>query len=162
MIRPLRRRHLLAFAALSLALPLAFVLSLTSRQPSPANDDLSELAEHAPAASPGGAPGMTSWEGVFGTLSLAGGSGQPQTVEVGPVPDLRRPDVLLYWSPSAPTRGGRLPAESVLLGRFDRDTGGRYALPHGIVGRGGAFILFSLGHGEVVAVAGVPRGAEGG
>lgn len=155
MIRSLRRRHLFTVATLSIVLPLALALSLRSRQPEPLNDDLSQLLAEIRTA-PADAPGETAaWPGLGSTLRIGGGAGEPRVVELSPPPRLRRPDVLLYWSATRPPDRGGLPERALLLGRLDHEAGGRYELPEG-VGGGGFFILYSLGHGEIVSVAESP------
>jgi hypothetical protein len=58
--------------------------------------------------------------------------------------------LLVYWTPSAP-RATELPAGSVLLGAIgERER--RFALPEAVRENAGAFVVFSLAHGEVVAV----------
>ena len=64
--------------------------------------------------------------------------------------ELRAPDLLVYWTPSAPQMR-ELPAGSVLLGAIgERER--RFVLPEPVRENSGAFAVFSLAHGEVVAV----------
>jgi hypothetical protein len=143
-IAPLRARHRAMFAVLAIALPVSFVLALRAR------DDESNVATLPEALQSVGERGNT-----YVTLQndeefrFAFGS-TPRVVAVEHVSGERAPDLLVYWTPSAPQMH-ELPSGSVLLGALgERER--RFVLPDAVNEHAGAFVVFALAHGAVIAV----------
>lgn len=155
MIRPLRSRHRRMIAVLALVLPVLLVWGLLARQPVPENAP----AAAGPLLPPDFAEVSRSddaWGGLaVRTIWLRDGSVPPRravTLELRE--DLRRPDLLVYWSEDA-GGGNVLPDDATLLGPIaDRQTRA-WVLPAETAG-GGRLILYSLAKHEVVGVAEAP------
>ncbi len=154
MISRLRSRHLRVLAALALLLPVGFAAGLLARTEIPSTD--------------GPAPGQSVvqsghllWESatLWGELPivtrrLAGGpppGGNSIELEVGD--DLRRPDLLLYWSLSG-VEGDGIPADAYLLGTVGGSGLHRFDVPEGRRDTGD-LVLYSLAHQEIVGRADV-------
>lgn len=82
-------------------------------------------------------------------------------LEIRPHRPLDRPELLVYWLPGA-FDGARLPDDARLLGRLTGSHAQRFALPPEVAtadasgvddDETGTLVLFSLGHGEIVATA---------
>ena len=78
---------------------------------------------------------------------------------------LRRPEVLLYWSPTLPAEPtadlDALPDTSHLLGAVGGVGARRFALPAAARAGGGHLLLYSLGNAGVFATATLPEVADG-
>jgi len=147
-IAPLRTRHRAIFGVLLVALPVIFVLALRAR------DDERNVAT-LPEALAGDGPELGERGSTYVTLQngeefrFAFGS-TPRVVAVEQVSGERAPDLLVYWTPSAPQMH-ELPSGSILLGALgERER--RFTLPEAVDEHGGAFVVFALAHGAVIAV----------
>ncbi len=84
-------------------------------------------------------------------------------VELHPIRDPERPDLLVYW---APGRGdSTLPVDATLLGALDGTRPRRLPLPPAALATDGTLILYSPASGRALAVASLPiqgllRGAQ--
>jgi hypothetical protein len=180
-IRPLRRRHRQVWGALAVVLPAVYVAALAAR---PAPPRLDPLPPALVSGVPEGAAELgvrdNLWRGaVLRTRLLAlPGGGLAVELAASAVPAVPTP--LVYWSSGAEAasagetaeRPGEapglcahegLPAEATLLGPLG--FGGPTVLPLPEAARTGAgrLLLWSFGHGRVVAWAELPAsGAAGG
>ena len=163
MIASLRRIHFRAVFALAAFLPAALAAGWWSRPDPPAPATLPD------ALAPWHA-GEIVWsrDDLFAvapvtTRLLSDGTGW--VVELSPRVDLRRPDVLVYWTPDelGPTDGGgELEPTAHFLGRLGGTRTHRFALPPAAHrerdgrdsrnerdrGVRGSLVLYSLGHQE--------------
>ena len=155
MIRELRVRHRRVFRVLVLVLPVLYVAALIVRP-------RSFLEGELPAdAGPGPDTAETSerTRPVETVEMQRVVSGDRTFVDVVLPDDLRKPDLLVYWSaaesdPSDPERGtdgDELPEDALFLGALGGLRSAR--LPLADVPRGGSFLLYSLGHQTLVARA---------
>lgn len=148
MIAPLRRRHRwTSLLLLVLFLPALLVLVLSSRPRAATASALPEALTAEPAA------GEATFEdshllGSVGVRVLRGG-----VLELVPAAPLAQPDVLVYWSAEAPAK--TVPAGAFLLGTLGNRPR-RFPLPAEAGGTAGHVVLFSLGHGEVLATGALP------
>lgn len=147
MIAPLRRRHRAVSLTLLVGLPILYVVALRARPDEPVVDGL-------PAALTG--PSLTVVEheelDVYGDFEIAVRAGRDPggwAVELVPAAPIARPEVLVYWSPSAAV-DGELPDEARLLGELAGRRPRTFALPPEILGRSGYLTLYSLGHRQVL------------
>lgn len=144
MIRSLRARHRAIFVVLAALVPAGYAAALLGRRAAPPTSAWPE-ATVTPAAS--GDERLVTWSPISlrtrirraddGTLAVALESWRE------PAP----PDALVYWSASEPG-DGELPDDARLLGPLGN---GPRALSLEHAPEGGWLVLFSLGHGEVVA-----------
>ena len=154
MIAPLRRLHRGMSTVLFVAVPVLLVFSLRVRPPryymqSPP----AELTEE-------------SFEGgqvfdVFpdlGVLVRGIPAADGALVELEPAGPLARPDVLVYWSPTASEGSGLAPG-ALLLGTIG-DRPRSYFLPPEAALVDGHLVLYSLAHQEVVGSGSLPALAE--
>lgn len=148
MIAPLRRRHRwTALLLLVLFLPALLVLVLASRPRPTVAFAVPEALVAEPAA------GEVIFEdpellGPVAVRVLRGG-----VLELAASAPLARPDVLVYWSAEAPAKA--VPAGAYLLGPLG-DRPRRFPLPAEAAGVDGHLVLFSLGHGEILATGALP------
>lgn len=73
-------------------------------------------------------------------------------VEIAPIEDPRRPDVIVYWSSDSEIREV-VPADSHLLGRLAGVQLRRFLLPPAAATQPGSLYFYSLGHQELVDAA---------
>jgi hypothetical protein len=153
MIRPLRVRHRWMTTTLAVALPLGFAAAMVAREPHVT------AGVASPGAVPDGPPLGETYAtdlGPFGELPLEarfGRRGGALTLELTPTEPLRRPELVVYWSPAAPEEiADELPQSAVFLG-VQGDEARRFPLPSGAA----SLLLFDLGRGELVAVRAVPE-----
>jgi hypothetical protein len=166
MIAPLRRAHRTTFAVLTIGLPLLLIAGLRSRLPQPSVDTL-PIQEVRPGTLERLVSTERSWDGLrvlFSILeedsSTAGDGPLDQRslyLEVQPLSALVLPDLLVYWTGGAATAVPTLPDSALLLGTVPASRAGYYRLPSAPQ-EGMTFVLYSLGHGEVVGSLSV--GAE--
>ena len=157
MIAKLRRRH--RFLLIGLA-PIALgvlVSALAARAPTPRVAALPVVA----AVAEGGAV-LWEREDLFPSWPARVTGRAGRVIELKALRPLIRPDVLVYWTPTAKAGLATLPEDAHLVGRIDGTTVQRFPLPaHGRPVPDGALVLYSLGHQEVVTSALLPPfGAE--
>lgn len=151
MIRPLRVRHRRVVLTLAIVTPLLFAAGLATRRPIPLSTDGAtppEADRHRDAeivdrdeSAWGDLPILTDW---------LGGPGAAVRLEV--TEPLRQPDLLLYWDPEP--AGDRLSDSALLLGPVGGRRRASWDVPAPV--EGGRLVLYSLGHGEIVASAAPP------
>jgi hypothetical protein len=149
MTRPLRRLHAGAAMALALALPATLAVAVAYRRGDRA---AAPLPETRPV--PEGRivhEADDRWTGLDAATRLRVAPDGRAFLEVVPASPLAHPDLLLYWTPEAPTGG--LAANAVLLGSFDGDRPNAFLVPPAARTDGGFLALYSLGHRAVVATA---------
>jgi len=149
-IRALRARHRALATFLALALPLGLALALSARRDAP-------RLERLPSGDPAD-PGPRT-QVKQRTLRVGGFDLDTRTwpddrlaafvLEVAPREDPQRPDVLVYWSESAP--GADLDDSSLLLGTLAGTLPRRFTLPPQAIG--GYLSLYSLAHRELLGSA---------
>lgn len=146
MIRPLRARHRALFVVLTLLLPAALTVALASRR-APATGELPDVL----SGSTGESIAWSAAAELAGTNLVArqgrstSGSRWVELVGAGP----RRPDVLVYLAPVAPS-DGVLPAGARLVGAL----GPTAPVPRVLAlpaGAQGWLVLFSLGDSTALA-----------
>lgn len=106
---------------------------------------------------PGSVPGMTALEfPLFDGLPVRGSIGvAPDGTAIlglAVLEELREPDVLVYWSPSAPAAQGGLPEKARLVGSLG-GIGERYLPLPREAGAPGHLLLYSLAHHELIGSA---------
>ena len=153
MIAALRRRHRWMVGAVALSVGPLLYAALGSRPDLPSGELPAPLQGPDPATSTtlrpfadqdaAGLEDTDDFEGT--TVAVDDGS-----ISIKLTTDLRRPDVLAYWSASAPTGG--LPDDAVLLGPVSARRANVLSRPAAARGDG-TLIFYSLGHQEVVASA---------
>ena len=160
MIRPLRVRHRIIFLTLAAALPVAYAAGLLSRRPIAIMPSLPAALSDSTES---GASG--DWiEGLWGDLPLntriVSGSDGARIV-LAPRRPIKRPSLLLYWTPlSDLPRGQGFPSSSVLLGAFSGVRIQAFPSPDWGDRASGTLFLYSLAHREVVAAARLPTAGE--
>lgn len=144
---PLRRRHAALITALALVLPMAFAAAIATRAAPAVTRELAFEARAASAPEP-----LAAGAGQLALLERANGPRwqarhDATRITIAQLDGNEAPDLLAYWTPHD-TSGDQLPPDAVLLGPLP---GGErtFARP----GAGGALVLFSLAHGDVVARA---------
>lgn len=156
MIRPLRIRHRRTIVALSGLVPLLFVAGLLVRGPIPR---MEIVPGGTPARPPVGAVVTArsddSWaELAIRTTWYREEATSRRWVRLEILDELKRPDLLVYWSASR--SGATLPDDAVLLGGIADGGTGSWPLPTGKE-TGGVLLLYSLADAEVVGSADVPE-----
>jgi len=150
----LRRRHRRIFLVLALVLPGIFVSGLLARRPFPASDRLPELAQPVSAKlSTAILEEDERWRRLplKSRLLKADGNRSGWILDVQVNGELPAPDLLIYWSETAPK-----PEQGVLLGSLAGRSSQQFALPERA--RAGHLVLYSLAHGQVVAEARLAKG----
>ncbi len=145
MIAPLRKRHRLWITGLALLVPAVCALALWSRPPAPAGSG----GEVSPVAAPTSASSRAI-ASLPGFRTAVRGGKEAAQLEVEALEPLRRPDVLLYFSATAPA--DTLPADAHLLGSVAHRQTRSFPLPTAAA-KGGHLVLYSLAHQDVVASA---------
>lgn len=150
MIAPLRRRHRLWTSTLAAAVPVLYVLALAAR-PQPPVADLPPVL----AGADGGGEVVREAADLFSvhavTVRVRRATGGWQ-IELEPRAPIASPEVLVYWSPSAPAAPA-LPVEAFLVGSLAGRRARVFGLPPAALGRDGWLVLYSLGHQEVIDTA---------
>jgi hypothetical protein len=155
-IAPLRRAHRIATLALACSVPPAFALAIASRPSQPPSGEI-PVALAAEIVS--GALVFERddlWQPLTIRTRLFTGDAAGPVVEIAPLADLARPDVLVYWS--ADPVADRLPEDARWLGRLAGTAPRRFALPVGARVDAGRLHLYSLGHAQWLGSAAL--GAE--
>lgn len=153
MIRRLRKRHQVMTAGLALAVAGA-AIGLASRPTDAVMAELPPPLSEAEAAT--SAPlrsGDDLWEGAAMATTL-----HPDQIVLSAIEPLRRPDCLLYWTPSA-ARDSALPDGVRLIGVVADQPEQRLPVPAGIDLTQGHLLIYSLGHAEVFAWLPLGEGA---
>jgi hypothetical protein len=155
MIRSLRQRHRVTVIALSVAVPTAFTVGISTRRPVPsaasapvgiANDpvDLSELWSR---------DDMWMQTPIQTHLLRDRASAERFAVVLRPRDPIVRPDLIVYWVPGdQPTRES-LPDDSYLLGILDQSNPAPLILPAAAANQPGHLVLYSLADHEIVAAS---------
>jgi hypothetical protein len=141
-IAALRRRHRVASIVLALAVPPGFALALAARPtlPPPGEVPAALLADLQVGAL------VAERADLWSPLAIRMRIYANGVIELAPLVDLEKPDVLVYWSPEAAR--DRLPDGARWLGRLAGTSPRRFALPPEARGRAGFLHLYSLGHGQ--------------
>ena len=98
--------------------------------------------------------------GLWGDLPIVTrvwGDGTAAFVELEPTSALRRPDLLVYWTPSSQAVVD-FPKGARMLGRLAGQEPRRFALPNPAGAGRGVLVLYSLGHQTQVGSASIPEG----
>jgi hypothetical protein len=145
-IAPLRRAHRIATLALACSVPPAFALAIASRPslPPPGEIPVALAAEIVSGALVFERDDL--WQPLTIRTRLFAGDAAGPVVEIVPLTDLARPDVLVYWS--AEPVVDRLPAGAQWLGRLAGAAPRRFALPAHARADAGRLHLYSLGHAQ--------------
>jgi hypothetical protein len=158
MIAPLRHAHRTTFAVLTIGLPLLLIAGLRSRLPRPTVDSL-PIQDALPGTLARLVSIERSWDGLrvlFSILENDSSTADDEPLEerslyleIQPLSALLLPDLLVYWTSGTATTVPTLPESALLLGTVPASRAGYYRLPRASQ-QGMTFILYSLGHGEVV------------
>ena len=140
---PLRRRHRATVTLLAVLVPAMVLMALAARTPAPT--DRANLSPPSPA----GSQEIETFPGFIGRMSVEGGG----ILTLEGTEELRQPDVLAYFSTSAP--GDSLPVDVHLLGPVAYRQARSFPLPDEAAA-GGHLILYSLAHQEVLQVSEFP------
>jgi len=148
MIQPLRAAHRVAFVTLALVLPAILLIVLSARRSRPGPN---AHAAEVPASAYLARESSGLWQKNAIQSKFYSKSDRPQDIYVvlQPARELNEPDLLLYWSASAP-QGNSLPAHAQLMGTFV--AGKSFTLPLNVE-RDGYLVLFSLPHQTVFDAA---------
>jgi hypothetical protein len=141
--------------ALTVTLPAAFAVGIASRREVP----ISPERVLAPSRETRNQSVLWSrndlWKkGVIRTrlLTVEPGSGQ-FAIELMPMDQIVRPDLLVYWVPGARKVQDSLPEDAFLLGGFEQSTPTPLALPEVATKQTGVLVLYSLADHEIEAVS---------
>ena len=145
MIQPLRVAHRRAFGVLAMALPIILFAGIEERHPLQ-NADLKTTTTHGDLVK--AADGLWRQHSIRTEFYR---NKQHSYVELWPKQNLGEPDLLLYWTVSAPQ--DVLPSNSRLLGTFA--VGKAIPLPDDV--GSGYLALYSLGHQSVVDTAAMEK-----
>lgn len=151
MIRPLRRRHLWMVAGMAAVVAPLALAALASRPAAPLQPGLPVGLVAPPAAAAGEGVELPTSPPLMLRPAAAG------TLVAEAASPLEGADLLLYW---APVEAGAALADAYLLGPVRGGERQLFALPEESTGRAGSVVLYSLGHGEVVATTPWPATAE--
>ncbi len=152
MIYSLRQKHRQIFGVLGVLLPLMLVIGIAARRAVPPLEmlppELSSVSQTFTATD-------TVHDDLFAKAEVSVRvwkdlqSGQ-LAVGFNAPKHLLKPDLLVYWTPSARQSLAELPADAVLLGAF---AAGPLAVPPEAAEVAGALVLFSLGDQALVDVS---------
>ena len=143
MIARLRRRHRLLVGVLSVVVVLAFIAALSARPAPVIAPSMREGAEPLPYDT-------SSWTAFGpGLRAIRERESGRERLLIERRPGLSSPDLLVYWAADAPAAGD-LPTDAVLLGPLGDPGIHDFGLPAGEAA--GTLILYSLGHGRMLAV----------
>ncbi|RIK93470.1 MAG: hypothetical protein DCC71_23990 [Proteobacteria bacterium] len=145
-IAPLRRAHRFATLALAVAVPPAFALAIASRPALPPAGEIPAALAREPATGALVLERDDLWRPLAIRTRLFAGDAAGPVVEIAPLADLARPDVLVYWAADA--AADRVPEGARWLGRLAGAAPRRFALPAEARARGGRLHLYSLGHAQ--------------
>jgi hypothetical protein len=145
-IAPLRRAHRIATLALACAVPPVFALAITSRPPLPPPGEIPAALAAENLAGALVFERDDLWQPLAVRTRLFAGDAAGPVVELAPLADLERPDVLVYWS--ADSTGDRLPEGAQWLGRLAGTSPRRFALPADARAHPGRLHFYSLGHAQ--------------
>lgn len=151
MIRPLRTTHRHAFTILGVALPIAFVISITARKPPAIVDSLPSTLAVVPNRFP-----VSVWErdDLFSQprisvhLQRESQATESFAASLHAPDDFAKPDVMVYWVTGETASPETLPENARLLGTF---SAAELMLPADFATRSGRLILYSLADQEIVA-----------
>ncbi|MFT5285461.1 MAG: hypothetical protein ACI8TQ_001626 [Planctomycetota bacterium] len=170
MNRSLRKAHLRRFGLLAVLLPVGISAALMNRptlpNASPADSGLEDkAAEQDTGALPFRRFSFAAVEGLELRLSefndMSHGPRDAALAVLLRTDAFTAPDVLVYWSKSSqtPTPGDELPSEVTFLGELSGLRSTTYWLPSDYW-TGGALVLFSLAHGEVLDALRIESGGK--
>lgn len=146
MIAPLRRAHRIATLALACIVAPAFAVAIATRAALP---PAGEIPAALTAEPPPGALVLERddlWQPLAIRTRLFAAATGSSVVEITPLADLARPDVLVYWS--ADPIADSLPHGARWLGRLSGTAPRRFALPPDARASAGRLHLYSLGHAQ--------------
>jgi hypothetical protein len=153
MIRPLRQRHRVMVFVLSIVVPAAFTVGITTRKTVPAVSVAAPgLSAEIPRLSELWSRDDLWKKKAIHTRLLNGGAGGAQlAVELIWSDQIVRPDVIVYWLRGERKIDDSPPDDAMLLGSFDPSTPMPLTLPAEAANNPGMLLLYSLGDHEIVA-----------
>lgn len=148
MIAKLRRNHRIAAVLLALLAPLIFVTGIKARRAMPVTSNFPPLlfVDNMRVY-----PDRLERDDLFGDLAVITrvfGTRKHIVLELEPVHDLNKPDLLVYWF-AQEDQGQR--DQYYLLGSLAGKQSRRYILPPLAYEEDGFLALYSLGHDETIA-----------
>lgn len=151
MIRALRVRHRVAFAALALIVPAGYAAALLGRRgPPPA----SAWPAESTLAAPAGRARVVMWSSIELLMELRRGGDGALFVSALSWSEPAPPALALYWSAGEPA-DGELPPDARFVGALG---GAPSELALHDAPAGGWLVLYSLGHGEVLGALALAEG----
>lgn len=157
MIRPLRRRHRVTVSVLAVVLPVLFVAGLLTRRPPAVMETLPGALRPDSGTSSillAEEPGLWGDAAITTRLYADGTPAARLAVALRPDAYLKAPDILVYWHPTRPTDDA-VPDGAYLLGTLAGTHAQRFILPDTALRADGHLMLYSLGHRQVIATAGL-------
>lgn len=152
MIASLRKRHLWIWLGLGLLLPALLVVAVWSRRSIPR---MSEWPGPLTATTVDGRHPLDEsrdlWDGMTADSRLIQDTSGRFFMEILAKEVPLKADMLVYWQQVRPE--SQLAASAVLLGTLVNEEKRLYALPETFPSARGFLVVFSLGHGEIVARA---------
>jgi len=140
---------------LAIVLPLLLIVALRARPPHPRVETIPEIEPRSASQNLQPLVALLDRVDLWSGLSVRTWVYQDENhrwLELQPTEDPRLPELLLYWSPTPPD-DERLPEDSALLGELAGVQVRRFPWPSTASSHDGTWILYSLGHGRVVATA---------
>ncbi len=140
---------------LGILLPIAFVSGLVARKPMPEVSSLpAGWVDRKPSPEPVLWTRNDLWPTRLDTV-LLGDPAHPDSpaVKLLAKEEIAQPDLLIYWSSTAPAGGDALPTNSFLLGAWDQNDPVPLTLPAVADGQTGVLILYSLADNKIVQVS---------
>ncbi len=151
MIRPLRQRHRIMVFALTVSLPAAFAIGIATRKEVPATSVsfLAPLRETRNQTTLWTRNDLWEKTAIRTRLLTVGGGSTQLEIELVPINQITRPDLLVYWIPGE----RKFEDDAFLLGSFEQSTPAPLPLPETASNQTGRLALYSLADHELEAVS---------
>lgn len=155
MIRPLRQRHRIMVLALSVSLPAAFAIGIATRKEVPATSVgfLTPLRETRNQTTLWTRNDLWEKTAIQTRLLTVGGGSTQLEIELVPINQITRPDLLVYWVPGERKFEESMPDDAFLLGSFEQSIPTPLPLPEAASKQTGRLTLYSLADHEIEAVS---------
>ncbi len=142
--------------ALGVFLPIAFVVGIAARRPVPTGPSLSAIFLDTPLHFENivwDRSDLWAQQAIRTRLLSDKTDGKRFAVELSPVNNIIKPDVLVYWLPGDPKIEETLPDNATLLGAFIQTNPTPLPLRGETASKSGVLVLYSLTDHEVIAVS---------
>lgn len=155
MIRPLRQRHRKTIPVLAFGVFVIFIAGIASRQTIPTMQQIPPLIEPSTVNLNQLLlqkfdlwPNYTIITRIY-TDNIA--TPTRMAVQLEPLKDLSKPDVLIYWHPAESPIEHGLPGGAYFVGSLSSHQSPKMLLPERALQTDGRLILYSLAHQEVIS-----------